>query len=179
MLLSKSEFHTGDEIVFRENSRYGKVWASKDTIAKVLKCTKKHVHIFLPDGREMRIKPNRIRLRHPPNIFMRLMDAIKKRVLRRLTGPLSAEEVEWVVNDIGELGVRIYGRSYYLYKGKSLVYRGTHDDGSPMRERPVAKREFGEVCRPLHKTNFKPHEPQMKWYTEGDGWRRLRTARAA
>jgi hypothetical protein len=60
------------------------------------------------------------------------------------------DDVQWVVNDIGELGVKIGDRFFWLYKGYSLVYtKGKHDDGTPMKWRPVGKREFGEVCHPV------------------------------
>lgn len=72
-------------------------------------------------------------------------------------------EPEWIVNDLGELGVKVGDRFYFLYKGRSLEYgapnateavgwRGplaVHGDGTPMRYRRVGKREFGEVCWPL------------------------------
>ncbi len=80
---------------------------------------------------------------------------------------LTPEEVEWVVNDIGELGVRIRGVSYFLYKGESLVYGSEPDEGSPMMVRPVQKREFGEVCHPV---GFKPLSKLEDRYTEGDRW---------
>jgi len=54
----------------------------------------------------------------------------------------SAQDVPlWIVNEYGELGVRVDGVNYYLYKGESL-----RDDDKPWRA--VEKREFGEVCRP-------------------------------
>lgn len=56
---------------------------------------------------------------------------------------------EWIVNDLGELGVKVGGRLFFLYKGSSLEYTSpehTNSDG-PSRYRPVGKREFGEVCR--------------------------------
>jgi hypothetical protein len=62
--------------------------------------------------------------------------------------PLSPDDVQWVVNDIAELGVRIGDQVFFLYKGESLVYT-SHDDGSPMLFRPVGKREFGEVVHPF------------------------------
>lgn len=64
---------------------------------------------------------------------------------------LTAEQVEWVVNDIAELGVKIGDQFFFCYKGSSLVYReATHDDGSPMHWRPVFKREFGECIHPIN-----------------------------
>jgi len=63
---------------------------------------------------------------------------------------LSADDVRWVVNDNGELGVEIDGQHFFCYKGRSLQYsNGTHDDGSPMMVRQVGKREFGETIWPL------------------------------
>jgi len=67
--------------------------------------------------------------------------------------------VEWVVNDLGELGVCVNGQYFFLYKGASLQYGkdsdcrrhgvAVHDDGTPMMVRMVGKREFGETCQPL------------------------------
>ena len=57
---------------------------------------------------------------------------------------------EWIVNDLGELGVKVSGRFFFLYKGDNIEYEtGMHDDGTPMMWRPVGKREFGETCWPL------------------------------
>lgn len=68
-------------------------------------------------------------------------------------------DIAWVVNDLGELGVCIGGRYFFLYKGDSLEYGSDaadvrdgavlHDDGTLMMVRPVGKREFGETCWPL------------------------------
>lgn len=61
----------------------------------------------------------------------------------------------WIVNDLGELGVHVNGRFFFLYKGDNIEYgknggvSALHDDGTPMRYRVVGKREFGEVCHPL------------------------------
>lgn len=69
-------------------------------------------------------------------------------------GDLKAEQVEWVVNDIAELGVKIGSKFFWLYKGTSLVYEeATHDDGSPMHWRHVFTREFGEVVHPINYAN--------------------------
>lgn len=64
---------------------------------------------------------------------------------------LTDDQVEWVVNSLGELGVKIGQQFFFLYKGSSLVYKdAVHEsDGTPMLWRMVGKREFGEVCLPL------------------------------
>lgn len=75
-------------------------------------------------------------------------------------------EPEWIVNDLGELGVKLGDRFFFLYKGDNLEYGLTtdgefvlHDDGTPMLYRIVGKREFGEVCYPasVYKTGHIPH----------------------
>ncbi len=63
------------------------------------------------------------------------------------------DDVKWIVNDLGELGVEVNGRFLFLYKGDSLEYGGKdgaclHDDGTPMLYRMVGKREFGETQWP-------------------------------
>lgn len=77
--------------------------------------------------------------------------------------------VEWVVNDNAELGVKIEDQFFWLYKGASLiVQKGLHDDGTPMLYRPVGKREFGECCHPIHL------ETLPERYTEGEGWKPIK-----
>jgi hypothetical protein len=63
---------------------------------------------------------------------------------------LTDDQVEWVVNSLGELGVKIGQQFFFLYKGRSLVYKdAVHEsDGTPMLWRMVGKREFGEVQHP-------------------------------
>lgn len=65
---------------------------------------------------------------------------------------LRADDVQWIVNDLAELGVMIRGQAFFLYKGHSLVYKeAKHDEtGEPMRYRPVFKREFGECAHPIN-----------------------------
>lgn len=53
----------------------------------------------------------------------------------------------WIINSLGELGVEIDGKFFFLYKGESLEYTN-QPDVQGMQFRPVGKREFGEVCRP-------------------------------
>lgn len=69
-------------------------------------------------------------------------------------------EPQWIVNDLGELGVRVGDRFFFLYKGDNIEYGvdgigeaengiAIHEDGKPMKYRMVGKREFGETCWPL------------------------------
>jgi hypothetical protein len=89
-------------------------------------------------------------------------------LVRRSVGP---DDVEWVVNDLAELGVRINGRCFFLYKGYSLEYDGTHDDGTPMMVRIVGKREFGECCHPPSLERLPERYTQELTYTEGLSFR--------
>lgn len=62
---------------------------------------------------------------------------------------VSPEDVRWVVNSIGELGVKVGGRFFFLYKGYSLEY-GVEMPAADPSEPPlmwteVGKREFGET----------------------------------
>lgn len=70
---------------------------------------------------------------------------------------------EWIVNSIGELGVKIGNRFFFLYKGRSLEYDMKDE---PMKWRPVYKREFGEVCHP---ENYSRAADGV--YSFGDDWK--------
>ena len=90
---------------------------------------------------------------------------------------LTPDRVEWVVNDNAELGVKIGDQFFWLYKGYSLVYRdGTHDDGSPMRWRPVFKREFGECCHPINYAD--PRISGTVSLDDSDDWQELPSPKA-
>lgn len=59
---------------------------------------------------------------------------------------IDASDVQWIVNDMGELGVKIGDQFFFLYRGKSHNYgEMTHMDGTPILYRPVGKYEFGET----------------------------------
>jgi hypothetical protein len=88
---------------------------------------------------------------------------------------------EWVVNDMGELGVKIGDRFFFLYKGKSLEY---DDPNMAIQWRPVEKREFGECCHPVE-THAKAAYERYRYekaqgkdqvrYDYGDSWAPLPT----
>jgi len=70
----------------------------------------------------------------------------------------AALDVEWVVNQIAELGVKIGDQFFFCYKGHSLTYTGENgsdvvlmeNSDQPMHWRPVFKREFGECVHPIN-----------------------------
>lgn len=91
---------------------------------------------------------------------------------------LTAEQVEWVVNDNAELGVKIGNQFFWLYKGESLVYEtGKHDDGSQMYWRHVFKREFGECAHPINYEDLSLIG--TVYMTDSENWKSLPAARAA
>lgn len=55
-----------------------------------------------------------------------------------MTKPMP-EGLMWIVNDQGELGVKIGKRLFFIYKGEPLEYTA-----EPIRYRQIGKREFGE-----------------------------------
>ncbi len=106
-------------------------------------------------------------------------------------------EPQWIVNDLGELGVKVGGRFFFLYKGDNIEYGANsssdgialHDDGSPMQYRIVGKREFGETCLPVKwilqgRSEDRYHEklvydPRLSFGKPEDGdWKLLPAARA-
>ena len=62
---------------------------------------------------------------------------------------IKADDVQWVVNNLAELGVKIGNQFFFLYKGRSLVY-SEKGEIAPFHWRPVGKREFGECCHPIN-----------------------------
>lgn len=78
---------------------------------------------------------------------------------------MQPEKVLWVVNGLGELGVRIQNENFFLYKGGSLSYsfndydltynfnedtlEGIYYNVLSNMWRHVGKREFGECCHPV------------------------------
>lgn len=95
----------------------------------------------------------------------------KTLIIKLIVRFISEDDVEWVVNDMSELGVKIGSRFFFLYKGDSLEYKefenAKHEDGTMMKYRQVGKREFGECCYPLHLKVL----PER--YIEGEDWKEL------
>jgi hypothetical protein len=60
---------------------------------------------------------------------------------------IEPKEVQWIVNNLGELGVLIHGQAFFLYKRDSIQY-DTY--GEVNAYRPVEKREFGETVRAIN-----------------------------
>jgi hypothetical protein len=75
----------------------------------------------------------------------------------------------WVVNSLGELGVEVGGRQFFLYKGQSLEYGKHGNEDGFVLYRPVQKREFGETCR----------SPDFRGLHESDGWKPITPGPAA
>lgn len=80
---------------------------------------------------------------------------------------LTEKDVQWVVNDLAELGVKIGDQFFWFYKGRSLQYN-VGENPSGFKWRPVGKREFGETCLPVHLQGIK-----FGRYTEGEGWQEV------
>jgi len=81
-------------------------------------------------------------------------------------------DIEWIVNDNAELGVKVDGVCYFLYKGRSFIYKnGTHDNGSQMYFRPVRKIEFGESAYPLNYDDL--NKPGTVDLSDSDEWQPL------
>ena len=89
-------------------------------------------------------------------------------LIQLLTRLISEEDVQWVVNDAAELGVKIGPRFFFLYKGGSIEYHMKYAD-SPKRYRPVFKREFGECCHPLFFWDDKSGEKMSPYSQHSQG----------
>ena len=91
-----------------------------------------------------------------PILYGKIVDALASTATSYSDSTDAQTPPEWVVNSMGELGVKINCRFYFLYKGENIEYEeGLHDNGDPILWRLVGKREFGETCWPL------------KWVTDG------------
>lgn len=76
---------------------------------------------------------------------------LRRKALEFMSNFIIDDDVEWIVNDLGELGVKVGNRHFFLYKGSSMEYTEDHmeEDEPDLHFRPVGKREFGEVCYPI------------------------------
>lgn len=87
---------------------------------------------------------------------------------------LQEDDVEWVVNSIAELGVKIGNQFFFLYKGTSLVYQDPADESDgekPLLWRYVYKREFGECAHPINDKD--PTRIGTVDVNDGGGWQPL------
>ena len=87
-------------------------------------------------------------------MFKRLKGLFRKQTAK--------DEPVWIVNSLGELGVFVNGRYFFLYKGHSLEYGNDEKD---IYFRVVGKREFGEVCHPIDypkSFDFNADQPYMR-----------------
>ena len=99
------------------------------------------------------------------------------RIRRTKGADLKAADVQWVINDNGELGVKIGDLFFWLYKGESIrqQYADMEDPAGLRRYRRVGKREFGEVCRPQ---GWTPEDnARHEWNTIPDDPARLEAVR--
>lgn len=100
---------------------------------------------------------------------------------------LTEDQVEWIVNDIAELGVKIGDQFFFLYKGSSLVYGSDEksraagialnedtDPPTPHKWRPVFKREFGECAHPINRED--PTKIGTVSLDDSDDWKPLPAA---
>lgn len=86
--------------------------------------------------------PLRERLKLSPHYFAFAGAVVNFEVIElqeELKLQLNKKDVQWVVNDLGELGVKVGNQLFFLYKGDSI--------SSGNKWRPVGKREFGETCQ--------------------------------
>ena len=135
-----------------------RVWADRleSALAHNGKAVTPRVALELPDGDDRSAK---VRFTYWDGDELCICISVEPTTPPAPLGGLTEDDVEWVVNDIAELGVKIGQQFFFCYKGGSLVYgeRGgetengvcLHDDGTPMMVRPVGKREFGETCKPI------------------------------
>lgn len=84
----------------------------------------------------------------------------------------SKAEPNWIVNSMGELGVEVNNRQFFLYKGDNIEYE--NKDGK-IKYRSVGKREFGEVCHPFNwwDKQGNPNFPDKKPYSVEISWNGL------
>lgn len=83
---------------------------------------------------------------------------------------LEPGNVEWVVNSIAELGVKIGNQFFFMYKARSLVY---DREDTEILWRHCYKREFGETVTVPPKTEHSFDRGELDGehhYSFGEGW---------
>ena len=53
-------------------------------------------------------------------------------------------DILWIVNDLGELGIKIFDNCIFMYKGELFQYHENPHPEKPFKYRIINKREFGE-----------------------------------
>lgn len=61
--------------------------------------------------------------------------------------PLRSTDVEWIINDQGEIGVKILDQFFFVHKGASFMYASPEGENTPKKYRAIGKRELGESCK--------------------------------
>ena len=87
---------------------------------------------------------------------------------------IETKDVTFIVNDSGELGVKISNKTFWLYKDHTPKVYDTakHENGDTIMYRPIMKGEFGNECRPVSfDVSILENDGR---YTEGMGWKKLR-----
>lgn len=87
---------------------------------------------------------------------------------------LDPDDVQWIVNDLAELGVLIKDQAFFLYKGRSLTYGASDYGGRKIMYRLVFKREFGECCHPINYSD--PTKIGTVSLADSDDWKPLPVA---
>ncbi len=73
------------------------------------------------------------------------------------------DNVKWIVNSFGELGVQVGNQKFFMYKGESLQYpTGRDDEGNEILFRRIGKREFGETIWPSQWRERGRREPRYR-----------------
>ena len=111
------------------------------------------------------------------NIQKRARSALSRLGNGETGARIKPEDVEWVVNSIAELGVKIGDQFFFLYKGESLVYHADDDEEEPLQWRHVGKREFGECCHPINDAD--PTKYGTVSPSDSDRWKPLPLAPGA
>jgi len=74
------------------------------------------------------------------------------------------KHVQWIVNNLGELGVKVGTEFFFMYKGEPFQY--DKETLKLIKYRQVEKREFGESC---HVSGWSNNSKDL--YIKGENWK--------